>query len=116
MEEPLPEAPSPKFQAYVKAAPIGELAAAVRVTGRPTITVEGVAVGLDVNVGKAVIVTDSIAVPVPYGLEAPMVMEEVPNAAGVSVPEINPVELLTLNPFGKPVALKLVGVLLAAIW
>ena len=54
-----------------------------------------------------------VALPVPELLVALMVTEEVPEAAGV--PEIRPVEVLTLSPVGKPVAPKLVGELLAAI-
>jgi hypothetical protein len=34
----------------------------------------------------------------------------------VGVPEISPVEPLTLNPGGSPVASKLVGALSAVIW
>ena len=38
----------------------------------------------------------------------------VPEAVGV--PEMSPVLVLTDNPTGKPVALKLVGLLMAVIW
>jgi hypothetical protein len=39
---------------------------------------------------------------------------ELPEAAGV--PEIRPFDVLTDNPEGRPVALKLVGLLEATIW
>jgi hypothetical protein len=52
-------------------------------------------------------------VPVPDALVALTVTFEVPAADGV--PEIRPLVVLTLRPLGRPVALKLVGLLLAAI-
>jgi hypothetical protein len=52
-------------------------------------------------------------VPVPPALVALIVTDDVPVAVGV--PEITPVVELTLSPAGKPVALKLVGELLAVI-
>jgi hypothetical protein len=58
-------------------------------------------------------VSVSVAVPVPPALLALSVTEDVPVAVGV--PEITPVVVLTLNPEGNPVALKLVGLLLAVI-
>jgi hypothetical protein len=61
--------------------------------------------GLTVNV--------SVWVPVPPALVALKVIVEV--ATVVGVPEITPVVVFTLNPVGSPVALKLVGVLLAVI-
>ena len=55
-----------------------------------------------------------VAEPVPPALVALIVTLDV--AAVVGVPEIAPVDVLTLKPAGNPVALKLVGVLLAVIW
>jgi len=55
----------------------------------------------------------SVALPVPPALVALMVTLYVP--AVVGVPEINPVLVFTLKPAGSPVALKLVGLLVAAI-
>ena len=62
----------------------------------------------------ATIVMETLAEPVPAEFDAEMVTVDVPAALGV--PEINPVEVFTLKPAGKPVALKDVGVLLAMIW
>jgi hypothetical protein len=61
----------------------------------------------------AAIVIVSVAVPVPVELVAPIVTELVPAADGV--PVMAPVEVLTDNPEGSPVALKLVGLLVAVI-
>ena len=55
----------------------------------------------------------STADPVPLALMALIVAENGPVTVGV--PEIKPVEVFTLKPFGKPVAAKLVGLLLARI-
>ena len=55
----------------------------------------------------------SVALPVPPELVALMVTLYVP--AVVGVPEINPVLVFTVKPAGSPVALKLVGLLVAAI-
>ena len=55
-----------------------------------------------------------MAVPVPALLVALNDMVEVP--APLGVPEISPVAVLTDKPAGKPVAPKLVGVLVAVIW
>ena len=55
----------------------------------------------------------SVALPVPPELVALMVTLYVP--AVVGVPEINPVLVFTLKPAGSPVALKLVGLLVAVI-
>ncbi len=52
-------------------------------------------------------------VPVPAALVALNVTLEVPAAVGV--PEIKPVAVLIESPVGKPVALKLVGLLEAVI-
>jgi hypothetical protein len=52
--------------------------------------------------------------PVPPALLAESVTVLVPAAVGV--PEMRPLPVLTTNPAGKPVALKLVGTLFAAIW
>ena len=59
------------------------------------------------------IVKVSVALPVPPALVALMVTLYVP--AVVGVPEIKPVLVLTVNPAGSPVALKLVGLLVAVI-
>ena len=59
------------------------------------------------------IVKVSVALPVPPELVALIVTVYVP--AVVAVPEINPVLVLTVNPAGSPVALKLVGLLVAVI-
>ncbi len=58
-------------------------------------------------------VSVSVAVPVPVALVAPIVTVLVPLAVGV--PVMAPVEVFTDNPPGRPVALKLVGVLVAVI-
>jgi hypothetical protein len=55
-----------------------------------------------------------VAVPVPPALVALKLMLEVPAADGV--PEMSPVTVLIESPAGKPVALKLVGLLVAVIW
>ena len=55
----------------------------------------------------------SVALPVPPALVALIVTVYVP--AVVGVPEINPVLVFTLRPAGNPVALKLVGLLVAVI-
>ena len=55
----------------------------------------------------------SVALPVPLALVALMVTVYVP--AVVGVPEINPVLVFTSKPAGSPVALKLVGLLVAVI-
>jgi hypothetical protein len=57
------------------------------------------------------IVKVSVALPVPPALVALMVTLYVP--AVVGVPEISPVVVFTANPAGSPVALKLVGLLVA---
>ena len=59
------------------------------------------------------IVSVSVAEPVPPLFVALMTTDEVPDVVGV--PEIKPVVLLTDNPAGNPVAPKLVGLLLAVI-
>ena len=59
-------------------------------------------------------VTTKVAVPVPALLMAPIETLEVP--ADVGVPVIAPVAVFTERPAGRPVALKLVGELLAVIW
>ena len=55
----------------------------------------------------------SVLVPVPPPLMAEMVTDLVPAAVGV--PEMSPLVVFTLRPAGRPVAAKLVGVLLAVI-
>ena len=59
------------------------------------------------------IVKDNVADPVPAALVALNVTLDVPAAVGV--PETTPVAVLTESPAGNPVALKLVGLLLAVI-
>jgi hypothetical protein len=59
------------------------------------------------------IVKVNVALPVPPALVALMVTLDVP--AVVGVPEIRPVVVFTANPAGSPVALKLVGLLVAVI-
>jgi hypothetical protein len=54
------------------------------------------------------------AVPVPLLFVAPSVAVKFPEAVGV--PEISPVEELTERPAGSPLAVKLVGLLVAVIW
>jgi hypothetical protein len=56
----------------------------------------------------------NVALPVPPALVALIVTVYVP--AVVGVPEINPVLVSTVKPAGSPVALKLVGLLVAVIW
>ena len=60
------------------------------------------------------IVMRTLAEPVPAEFVAEIATVEVPDA--VAVPEMSPVELFTLRPAGKPVALKEVGLLFAEIW
>src|SRR5438067_6158728 len=74
-----------------------------------------VEVGLiEVMVGTGLlIVRVSVALPVPPAFVALMVTLYVP--AVVGVPEINPVLVFTVKPAGSPVALKLVGLLVAVI-
>ena len=55
----------------------------------------------------------NVALPVPPALVALRVTVYVP--AVVGVPEINPVLVFTVSPPGSPVALKLVGLLVAVI-
>src|ERR1700730_11909359 len=61
----------------------------------------------------AIIVKVNVAVPVPAAFVALNVTLDVP--AVVGVPEMTPVAVLTESPAGNPVALKLVGLLLAVI-
>jgi hypothetical protein len=63
--------------------------------------------------GAIAIVSGRAALPVPPALVALRVTVEV--AAAVGVPEISPVAVLIDKPAGKPVALYLVGVLVATI-
>src|SRR5439155_1275812 len=66
------------------------------------------------TIGMArVIVTASVWVPVPPALVALRVTVEAP--AVVGVPEMSPVVPLSVRPAGNPVALKLVGLLVAVI-
>jgi hypothetical protein len=61
----------------------------------------------------ALIVKVNVADPVPAALVALNVTLDVPAAVGV--PEMTPVAVLTESPAGNPVALKLVGLLVAVI-
>ena len=63
--------------------------------------------------GGTTVITN-VAVPVPPALLALIVTLVVPVALGV--PLITPVLVFTLSPPGNPVAPKLVGLLLPAIW
>ena len=63
--------------------------------------------------GGLLIVKVSVALPVPPALVALMVTLYVP--AVVGVPEIKPELVFTDRPAGSPVALKLVGLLVAVI-
>ena len=63
--------------------------------------------------GGLTIVKVRVAFPVPPELVAIIVTLYVP--AVVGVPEITPVVVFTVNPPGSPVALKLVGLLVAVI-
>jgi hypothetical protein len=64
--------------------------------------------------GPAPIVITSVADPVPVAFVALIVTLKAPVVLGV--PETRPVEGLTVSPGGRPVALKLVGLLVAVIW
>jgi hypothetical protein len=65
--------------------------------------------------GRPVMVSVRVAVPVPALLVALNDTVDVPPAP-VGVPEMTPVEVLTVRPAGNPVAPKLVGALVAVIW
>ena len=67
-----------------------------------------------VEVWAAVTAKVIFAVPVPLALAALKLIEEVP--AAPRVPEMSPVSELMESPAGRPVALKLVGVLVAVTW
>ena len=60
------------------------------------------------------IVKVSVFASVPPALLALMLTVKIPTP--VDVPEINPVAVSTVKPAGNPVALKLVGLLVAVIW
>jgi len=69
---------------------------------------------IEVVVGTGLLIVKvSVALPVPPALLALMATVYVP--AVVGVPEITPVVVFTANPAGSPVALKLVGLLVAVI-
>ena len=72
------------------------------------------AVNVLVIAGGAVTVMTRVAVPEPDALVALIVTFDVPTVVGD--PDTAPVDVFTLRPTGRPVALKLVGVLLAVIW
>ena len=55
----------------------------------------------------------NVSVSVPAALVAVILVLKVPSAVGV--PEISPVAVFTLSPAGNPLALKLVGFLVAVI-
>jgi hypothetical protein len=61
----------------------------------------------------ALIVSESVAEPVPPLLVALIVTEEVPEVVGV--PVMRPLTVLIESPAGNPVALKLAGLLVAVI-
>ena len=65
------------------------------------------------GVGGTTVIT-KVAVPVPPALLALTVRLVVPVALGV--PLITPVLVFTLNPAGSPVAPKLIGLFVPAIW
>jgi len=69
--------------------------------------------GLVITGVGGLIVKVSVALPVPPALVALMVTLYVPGVVGV--PEISPVVVFTVKPAGSPVALKLVGLLVAVI-
>ena len=71
-------------------------------------------VELVITGGGGDIVKVSVAVPVPLELMALSATVETPTVVGV--PVINPVAVLMESPLGSPVALKLVGLLVAIIW
>ena len=73
-----------------------------------------VAVKEEEMTGAALRVMTRVEVPVPVELVAEMVTRNVP-AATLGVPEIRPVDVLMERPPGRPVALKEVGELSAAI-
>ena len=73
-----------------------------------------VAVKVEVMTGAALRVRTRVAVPVPVGLVAEMVTLKVA-AATLGVPEMVPLLVLMERPPGRPVALKEVGELSAAI-
>jgi hypothetical protein len=73
-----------------------------------------VAVKREEMTGAALRVMTRVAVPVPVVLMAEMVTLKVP-AATLGVPEMRPVLVLMESPPGRPVALKKVGELSAAI-
>ena len=72
------------------------------------------AVKVEVITGAALRVITRVAVPVPVALVAERVTRKVP-AATLGVPEMRPVPVLIESPPGRPVALKVVGELSAAI-
>ena len=79
-----------------------------------TVTIAGTSVGRNRLAGADwLIVKDNVAVPVPDEFVALNPTLNVPAAVGV--PEITPVDVATESPAGSPVALKLVGLLLAVI-
>jgi hypothetical protein len=68
---------------------------------------------LEITGGGGTTVSASVAVPLPPAFEA--VMETLRDPMVVVLPLITPVEVLTLNPDGRLLAAKLVGLLVAVI-
>ena len=87
--------------------------APARLCRQVLVVLSGMAVAGLVITGTAVMVRVRVAVPVPAAFVALSVTGVVPGAVGV--PKIKPVAVLTDNPAGKPVAPKLVGLLVAVI-
>ena len=63
--------------------------------------------------GGGLIVSVRVLIPVPPALVAFKDMLKVPEEVGI--PEIKPLAVLTVSPAGRPVASKLVGLLVAVI-
>src|ERR1700730_880528 len=78
-----------------------------------TFTIAGTSLAKNRLELAALMVKVNVAVPVPVPLVALNVTLDVPVAVGV--PEMTPVAVLTESPAANPVALKLVGLLLAVM-
>ena len=78
-----------------------------------TVTLAGELLAEKTELPAAMTDKANVAVPVPVALVALNVTLDVPAAVGV--PEMTPVAVLTESPAGNPVALKLVGLLVAVI-
>ena len=81
--------------------------------GSFTVTVPGTVLAENPELPAAMTFKANVADPVPVALVALNVTLDVPVAVGV--PETTPVAVLTESPLGNPVAVKLVGLLLAVI-